>query len=400
LSRPKPRIEQTFGAAAGRYWPLALLAAALCVTIIALWLMRERPVSEEASALSPTSFEQLEGWRDDDQAEAFEAFVKSCRRSKELAQTPPCVEAMALAAKGPVSREAARVFFEKYYTPFEVGVGSKPGLLTGYYEPEVRGSRERTGRFKVPVLAKPSDLVAVTPDELRGANNDRLTAMRKADGELVPYYTREEIDQGALDDKGLEILYLDDPIELFFMQVQGSGRVRMPDGSIVRLGYAGKNGHPYISIGKLLVERGETELGKTSMQAIKEWLRADAERAKKLMWENPSYVFFEERPDADVSLGPVGAQGVALTPERSIAVDPSYHALGTPVFVLAGAGLKELDGTPFQRLMIAQDVGSAIRGPERGDIFFGSGEEAGARAGTTLVPGDFIVLKPKDAGGN
>jgi membrane-bound lytic murein transglycosylase A len=136
------------------------------------------------------------------------------------------------------------------------------------------------------------------------------------------------------------------------------------------------------------------------MQTIKEWLRADPERAKTLMWENRSYVFFEERKDADAELGPVGAQGVALTPGRSLAVDPSYHALGTPVFVVAAAELKDEDGTPFERLMIAQDVGSAISGPERGDIFFGSGDEAGAKAGTTLVPGDFIVLKPKDAPGS
>lgn len=362
--------------------------------------MREKPVSEEAAALSPTSFDKVEGWRDDDQASAFAAFLRSCRSSKELAATPPCIEAMALAAKGPVSREAAREFFEKFYAPFEVGVEGKPGLLTGYYEPVVEGSRERTEKFQVPVYRRPDDMVATRPDQLRALYNDQPTVMRKSDGELVPYYTREEIDKGALQGRGLEILYLADPVELFFMQVQGSGRVRLPDGSVVRLGYAGKNGHPYTSIGKLLVERGETEPGKTTMQAIKEWLRADPERARKLMWENASYVFFEERPDLEAELGPVGAQGVALTPERSIAVDPAYHALGTPVFVLAGAALKERDGTPFQRLMIAQDVGSAIKGPERGDIFFGSGEEAGARAGTTAVPADFIVLKPKEAPGS
>ena len=377
-----------------------LLAAALCVTIAALWFMRERPVSEEAAALSPISFDRVEGWHDDDQSAAFDAFVKSCRTSKSLAGTPPCVEALAMAAKGPVSREAARAFFEKYYTPFQVGMEGKPGLLTGYYEPEVRGSRVRTGEYQVPVYMKPEDIVAVTPDEMRGTYNDRLTAMRKSDDGLVPYYTREEIDKGALEGRGLEILYLDDPVELFFLQVQGSGRVRLPDGSVVRLRYDGKNGHPYTSIGRLLVERGETESGKTTMQAIKDWLRADAERAKRLMWENPSYVFFAERPEADDELGPIGAQGVALTPERSIAVDPSYHELGTPVFVLAGTGLKELDGTPFQRLMIAQDVGSAIKGPERGDVYFGAGEEAEARAGTTAVPVDFIVLKPKDAAGS
>jgi membrane-bound lytic murein transglycosylase A len=400
LSRPKPRTEHRPGAAAFRYWPAVLLAAALCLTIAAFWIMREKPVSEEAAALSPTSFDEIKGWNDDDQSEAFETFLKSCRRSKTLAETPPCVEAMAMAAQGPVSREAARAFFEKYYTPFEVGVESKPGLLTGYYEPEVEGSRERTEKFKVPVYRRPGDLVAVKPDELRGTYNEELTAMRKTDGELVPYYTREEIDEGALDGQDLEIVYLADPVELFFLQVQGSGRVRLPDGTVLRLGYAGKNGHPYASIGKLLLERGEGKPGKMSMQAIKAWLRADPERAKKLMWENPSYVFFEERPEGEAGLGPVGAQGVALTPGRSIAVDPSYNALGTPIFVVAANDLKEEDGTPFERLMIAQDVGSAIKGPERGDIFFGSGDEAGERAGTTAVSGDFIVLKPKDAPGS
>jgi membrane-bound lytic murein transglycosylase A len=400
LSRPKPRIEDRFGAVASRYWPAVLLAAALCLTIAALWFMREKPVSEEAAALSLTSFDDIEGWDDDDQSQAFEALLRSCRNSKVLAATAPCIEAMSLSSKARVGREEARAFFEKYYTPYEVGKEGKPGLLTGYYEPEVEGSRERSDKFQVAVYKRPDDLVAIKADELRGALNDELTAMRKTDDELVPYYTREEIDKGALEGRDLEIVYLADPVELFFMQVQGSGRVRLPDGSIVRLGYAGKNGHPYTSIGKLLVERGEGKPGKMSMQAVKAWLREDPERAKKLMWENGSYVFFEERKDADAELGPVGAQGVALTPGRSIAVDPSYHALGTPVFVVAAAELKEEDGTPFERLMIAQDVGSAISGPERGDIFFGSGEEAGERAGTTLVPGDFIVLKPKDAAGS
>ncbi len=353
-------------------------------------------MSEEAAALTPTSFEKIEGWNDDDQSEAFETFLKSCRQSKTMAETPPCVEAMAMAARGPVSREAARAFFEKYYAPFEVGVEGKPGLLTGYYEPEVEGSRERSDKFQVPVYRRPDDLVAVKPDELRGTFNGELTAMRKTDGELVPYYTREEIEEGALDGRGLEILYLADPVELFFLQVQGSGRVRLPDGTVLRLAYAGKNGHPYTSIGKLLVERGEGKPGKMSMQAIKEWLRADLERAKRLMRENRSYVFFEERPKGEAGLGPVGAQGVALTPGRSIAVDPSHHPLGTPIFVVAANDLKEEDGTPFERLMIAQDVGSAISGPERGDIFFGSGEAAGRLAGVTKHTGKFIVLLPRE----
>jgi membrane-bound lytic murein transglycosylase A len=372
-----------------------LLAAAICVTIGSLWLMRETPVGEEAAALTPISFDAINGWNEDDQAPAFEAFLRSCKKSKTLSGTVPCVEAIALRAKGQVTSAQARAFFERYYTPYDVGLPDKPGLLTGYYEPEVEGSRVRGGKYQVPVYKRPADLVSVAPEEMRASYNDSYSAMRKTDGEPVPYYTREEIDEGALKGRGLEILYLADPVEFFFMQVQGSGRVRLPDGSTVRLGYAGKNGHPYTSIGKRLAARGDDKPKRMTMQGIKEWLRADVERAKKLMWENRSYIFFEERKD-DAALGPIGAQGVPLTPGRSLAVDPAYNALGTPVFVIAKDKLKEDDGTPFQRLMIAQDVGSAIKGPERGDIFFGSGDSAGERAGKTLAPADFVVLKPKD----
>ncbi len=225
-----------------------------------------------------------------------------------------------------------------------------------------------------------------------------LTAMRKTDDGLVPFYTREEIDKGALAGRNLELVYLD-PVELFFMQVQGSGRVRLPDGTHVRLGYATKNGHPYTSIGKKLVDLGEGKPKSMSMQGIKAWLHADPERGKKLMWENKSYVFFRLLDEKEGEDGPIGAQSVSLTPERSLAVDPSFHALGLPIFVEAPE-LTKPDGTPFRRLMIAQDVGSAIKGPERGDIFWGSGDGAGAIAGTTLAPAHFIVLKPNDAAGS
>jgi membrane-bound lytic murein transglycosylase A len=185
-------------------------------------------------------------------------------------------------------------------------------------------------------------------------------------------------------------------VELFFMQVQGSGRVRLPDGTAVRLGYATKNGHPYTSIGKKLVELGEGKPKSMSMQGIKAWLRADRERGNKMMWQNKSYVFFRLLDAKEGEDGPIGAQGVSLMPGRSLAVDPAFHALGLPVFVEAPE-LKKPDGAPFRRLMVAQDVGSAIKGPERGDIYWGSGDKAGAIAGTTLAPAQFIVLKPNDA---
>jgi membrane-bound lytic murein transglycosylase A len=233
----------------------------------------------------------------------------------------------------------------------------------------------------------------VKPDLLRASYNSSHSVLRRSGDELVPYYTRAEIEAGALEGKGLELLYLDDPVELFFMQIQGSGRVRLTDGSWVRLGYAAKNGHSYVSIGKILAERGDRPKDLT-MEGLKAWLRADPARGRGLMQANTSYVFFRELPKTEAGDGPVGAQGVALTPGRSLAVDTSYHALGTPIFV-AAPELKTPDGAPFRRLMIAQDVGSAIRGPERGDIFFGTGDAAGAIAGMAKQKARFFVLLPK-----
>jgi membrane-bound lytic murein transglycosylase A len=383
-----------------------LIAGGAAVSLLLVWLiLRERVVDEATVGFAPISFAEIDGWREDDQAEAFKALLKSCGKAstKSPASGAPvqealCADVRGLALKGEIGRDAARAFFEAHYTPYRILGTKRPGLITGYYEPEVAGARERGGRFQIPVYGRPDDLVAVKPDEMRARFNDELTAMRKTKDGLVPYFTREEIDRGALAGRGLELLYLADPVELFFMQVQGSGRVRLPDGSTVRLGYAAKNGHPYTSIGKRLVERGEGEPRATAMHNIKDWLRADSVRGQRLMWENRSYVFFQERSGKDAEIGPVGAQGVALTPGRSLAVDPTYHALGLPIYVEAD-GLKGEDGAPFRRLMIAQDVGSAIKGVERGDIFWGSGDRAGAIAGSTLAPARFIVLRPNPAPG-
>jgi membrane-bound lytic murein transglycosylase A len=360
--------------------------AAIVITIpLLLWWCS---VDEQRIRLKPISFAEIEGWAADDQAAAFPVLVKSCR--KRPAANSACKDVLTLGDT--VDRDAARRFFETHYVPYRVEE-AHPGLVTGYYEPELNGSRERKDKFQVPVYGRPDDLVQVKPDLLRAFYNGSRSVLRRNGEELVPYYTRAEIEAGALDGKGLELLYLDDPVELFFMQIQGSGRVRLTDGSWVRLGYAAKNGHSYVSIGRLLAERGDRPHDLT-MDGLKNWLRADPARGRALMHENKSYVFFRELPKTEAGEGPVGAQGVALTPGRSLAVDASYHALGTPIFV-AAPELKTPGGAPFRRLMIAQDVGSAIRGPERGDIFFGTGEAAGAIAGTTKHKAQFFVLLPK-----
>lgn len=345
-------------------------------------------MEEQAIKLKPISFAEIEGWSGDDHAAAFATLLKSCR--KRPASNSACKDALALGDN--VDRDVARRFFETRYVLYRVDE-KQPGLVTGYYEPELNGSRERSGSFQVPVYRRPDDLVQVKPDLLRAFYNDGLSVMRRNGEELVPYYTRAEIESGALSGRGLELLYLDDPVELFFMQIQGSGRVRLTDGSWVRLGYAAKNGHPYTSIGKRLAGRGDRPKDLT-MEGLKSWLRADPARGRALMQENKSYVFFRELPEAEAGAGPVGAQGVALTPGRSLAVDAAYHKLGVPVFV-AAPDLKGEDGKPFRRLMIAQDVGSAIRGPERGDIFFGTGDSAGAIAGGAAHPARFFILLPK-----
>jgi membrane-bound lytic murein transglycosylase A len=368
-----------------RRYALWTLGIAATIVLLLLWRCS---VDEQAIILKPVSFAEIEGWAADDHAAAFAALLKSCRNKS--AGNLACKQALTL-GEG-VNRLTARGFFETHYVPHRVE-GVPDGMVTGYYEPELAGSRERSGKFRVPVYGRPDDIVQVKPDLLRALYNDSFSVGRRDGEDLVPYYTRAEIDGGALEGRGLELLYFDDPVELFFMQIQGSGRVRLTDGSWVRLGYAAKNGHSYTSIGKLLAERGEKPPGGLTMEGLKGWLREDPERGRALMHENKSYVFFRELPETEAGDGPVGAQGVPLTPGRSLALDASFHALGTPVFVTAPD--LAVEGGPFRRLMIAQDVGSAIKGPQRGDIFFGTGEVAGAIAGKTKETARFYVLLPK-----
>ena len=258
------------------------------------------------------------------------------------------------------------------------------------------GSLEADDAFTVPIYALPDDLVLIANNASEEGLPAGLTAARQAGTGVVPYYTRQEIEEGALRGRGLELVYLADAVDAFVLQIQGSGLIRLPDGGRLRLGFAGKNGHPYASIGKILIERGELQPSNASMDILLEWLRADRERGRELMRENKSYPFFRRLTGMEAEDGPCGSLGVPLTAGRSLAVDPRYHPLGLPIWVSA-PDLTDQGPRHFNRLMIAQDTGSAIRGPVRGDIFWGTGTEAGFIAGRTKHICDFCILIPNNA---
>jgi membrane-bound lytic murein transglycosylase A len=360
----------------------------------------------------PITFADVPEWAADDHLAAFETFRKSCERiqasaaareksaaagtPKSVAPHPALVSVCEVAGRiaGKATKESARAFFEANFTPHTVTHKGPQGLLTGYYEPIMEGSRTPQGAFQTPIYKRPPDLINLVDETQRGAVGQAFTHARKTDKGVEPFATRSEIEQGALKGQGLELLYFADAVDVFFMQIQGSGRIKLTDGTIIRVHYDGKNGHPYSSIGRYLIDKGLLAADKVSMGALAKWLRADPERGKMVMWQNASYVFFRELPND--ARGPLGAQNAPLTPGRSLAVDPGHHALGTPIFVTAAKMTHVLKSGTFNRLMIAQDVGSAIKGPERGDIYFGSGNAAGKLAGVTKHRGKFIVLLPNE----
>ncbi|MGI9388122.1 MAG: murein transglycosylase A, partial [Methyloligellaceae bacterium] len=288
----------------------------------------------------------------------------------------------------------ARAFFETYFVPHQLYAVGERGFLTGYFEPEMKGSRTKTPKFSVPVYRRPKDLVTLRRRTGNGKKFKGLTAARRTKNGLEPYPTRGSIEKGVLAGQGLELLFVDDPVDFFFLQIQGSGRIALPSGKRVRIGFDARNGHPYSSVGKIMIKRGYADRKDMSMKTIKTWLRDNPEQARPLMWENKSYIFFRELSRKESQAGPQGAMGLPLTPGRSLAVDTRYHTLGTPVYVVSRK-LRHRKRRSFRRLMIAQDVGSAIKGSERGDIYWGSGEGAGKIAGSTAHKGRFYVLLPK-----
>lgn len=331
---------------------MARLGGFLAITM-GLAILAGPVVSEDAARL--LDFSELDGWPDDDHAAALSTFQNTCRDLDDGDWSALCNMAD--------TTSDARTFFELFFRPVLIG-GESPALFTGYFEPELHGSRTRTTRYRYPVYRVPPE----------------------ATGQWL---SREEIENtGILEGRGLEIAWVDDPVELFFLQIQGSGRIRLTDGSVIRVGYGGRNGHEYRSIGQELVRRGIYDTHQVSAQVIRNWVRRNPTAGRELMQHNPSYVFFRQVDISDPSLGPLGAMNRSITPLRTIAVDPRFTPLGAPVWI-------EKDGaTPMRRLMVAQDTGGAIRGAQRADIFFGFGDAAGEAAGTIRDPGRMVVLLP------
>lgn len=346
-----------------------------------------------AMKVTRVTFADLDGWHDDNHVSALDVFYKSCEAalSKKSAFAKACAEVKSLRQKNENGdSEKARAFFEKQFTPFSIAdeKGNRNGLFTGYYEPEFAASRTRQGIYQTPLLGVPSDLAI---------QNDGETKIfgRMENGRLIPYYTRAQIEAGGLDEKANAIAYLADPVDAFVLHVQGSGRLKLEDGQIMRVGFAAKNGRPYHAIGATLIAWRELTRENVSMPAIRAWITNHPGRGGELMATNESYIFFRELNLGPLG-GPLGAQGIALTDLRSLAVDKKFHELGLPLWLetRVPARLPEKGLEEFRRLMFAQDTGSAITGPIRGDIYFGSGALAGEQAGHMKEAGRLYVFLP------
>jgi len=354
-----------------------------------------------SSSLRPVGFADLPGWAGDDHAAAFAAFRLSAVRA---AAEPPKRRALgidgtalagiaseALSLPNPLPPAEARAFFERSFVPHRV---VEDGFFTGFYEPEVEARLQEAPGFAVPLLRPPEELVEV--DEANpppGLPAGMRFARRTAAG-LEPFFDRRAIEQGALAGRGLEFAFLADPVDAFFIHIQGAARLRLGDGSLRRVTYAAKSGHDYTPVGRILIETGALPRGGVTMQSIRAWLADHPAEGREAMWGNRSYIFFREAPVDDPALGPVAAAKVPLTEGRSLAVDRTLHTFHSPIWIETRLPDEE-GGGDLRRLMIAQDTGSAILGPARGDVFFGSGEIAGRMAGRMQAKGSFTVLVPR-----
>ncbi|HET7411414.1 MAG TPA: murein transglycosylase A [Pararhizobium sp.] len=354
--------------------------------------------------LEPVTFGELPGWAADDPAEVIPALARCARHVIHV--KPYRTGALGLAcddlllalraaeqAQG-LAPAAARRFFEDRFLPFRI---ASPGFVTGYYEPELAVSAVRTARYCYPIYRRPDDLIDIDHANKPAGMDPYFAFARSGAGGISEYFDRRAIDQGALEARGLEIAFAESRIDLFFVHIQGAARLIYADGRRGRITYAAKTGHPFTPIGRLLIERSELAREAVTMATIRAWLEAHPDQVDELLWQNRSYIFFRETPANNDSLGPVAAAKVPLSSGRSLAVDRTIHTFATPIFVSA-PDLTHLDeGKPFRRLMLAQDTGSAIVGPARGDIFTGSGVEAGQLAGSIKHEAAFYVLIPKTA---
>ena len=328
----------------------------LLAVITAGLIMTEATSAAEETEIRILEFSELDGWEKDNHAEALAVFLNTCSDMKS-----PDWKGLCRAAEDQTN---AKAFFELFFRPVQITDG-KPALFTGYFEPELEGDLYRSERFRFPIYKLP-------PEARDGA-----------------WLSRRELEEtGAMKGRGLEIAWVDDAVELFFLQVQGSGRIKLPDGRYIRVGYGGKNGHEYRSIGRELVRRGVYNVHQVSAQVIKNWVRRNPIDGLELLRHNPSYVFFREVSEVPADKGPLGAMNRSVTEMRTVAVDPRYTPLGAPVWIEKNGKGK------IRKLMIAQDTGSAIKGAQRADIFFGTGDEAGLKAGRLKDPGRMIVLMP------
>ena len=380
-----------------RFW----LVAGIISGVLAPVVMVESAVAKQyikSLRVNPVAFSTLPGWRRDDHAKAFTAFLRSCKKISlgrdRLAMA--CRKARRLPKK--LSNQRAQAFFEGYFTAHKVYSGRR-SLLTGYYEPQLFGSRVRTSKFNVPLYRRPKDLVGLHGRGMRRAArraglSRKLTYAKRTKKGLAPYMTREQIERGGLAGRKLEMLWLADPVDVFFLHIQGSGIIVLPDGSRVRVGFDGKNGYDYSSVGRALVRSKMIPANKVSLEGVKSWLRANPRLGRKAMWRNKSFIFFRELKNLARIDGPIGAQGVSLIGGRSLAVDRRHYSLGLPIYLSVPKFRKDGQRN-LRRLMIAQDTGTAIKGARRGDIFWGSGQQAGDIAGRTYHKGEFYVLLPR-----
>lgn len=373
-----------------------LAVAVLAVAVLAGCPQPEPP--PERLTLTPAAFADLPGWADDRPAEALPALLRSC--AVFLAQPAdkpigrdggragdwraPCTAARMVPA---ADDTAVRRFLETWFQPWRASGGDKAdGLFTGYYEAELRGATQRDARYRHPIYGRPADLVTIDLKRFDLDKSDTLIG-RVDGGKVVPYPRRAEIDRGALGPQASVLLWAEDPVDVLLLHIQGSGRVTLPDGLVKRVGFAISNGHRFVGIGKTLIERGKLSKDNSSMQAVVAWLKANPDEATALVAENPRYIFFRIL-DGE---GPQGAQGVALTAGRSLAVDLEHVPLGVPLWL----DTHDPDGKPLRRLMLAQDTGSAIKGPIRGDFFWGAGAGAFDKAGRMKSRGGYWLLLPR-----
>jgi len=366
---------------------------------------RPWPLEFPNSQYLALKWSDVDGWADDDLLAAFTTFRASCKPIAAERKPPSSPKTLGTSLREPCraartadikTSAAARAFFERHFVPLQISkLGETDGFVTGYYEPVLTGSRTQTDAFNVPVYRRPSNLFIRGVRQGGTAPNKGQVFRKIGRRKLVPYYERAEIEDGAIAGRGLEICYLKDQTDLLFMQIQGSGRIKLDDGSTLRVNYDAHNGQPYTPVGRILIERNIIPKEEMSMQRIHEWMDANPDGAQELRRQNKSYVFFREVKLNDDDEA-IGAQGVPLTPERSVAVDRSLHVYGTPFFIAGKLPLEsEKSTTPFHRLMIAQDTGSAIVGPARADLYFGAGAEAGRVAGRFRHNIRFTILVPK-----